>query len=193
MVQFSGSTPIVQLVWDWVVWINAIRNLVILFSEAVDQYTTKYPMCESSESCEPFEPAEFIRDPRLESEGVQACIDRVSEKLAGAIKDGLERGFDGIRDLNETVQALWMENKGALPGEFVAEVEKHFQTASEVFDAASEELDDVKEWVDQNPEKLEASIKLFLLLLVGFEDTTVLVDYLGKNPEVLGKIFESLA
>jgi hypothetical protein len=184
---------IVQLVWDWVGWINAIRNLVILFSEAADQYTTKHPMYESSESYEPFEPAEFIRDPRLESEGVQACIDRVSEKLADAIKDGLERGFEGIHNLNQTVQELWMENKGALPSEFVAEVEKHFKTTSEVFDVASEVLGDVKEWANQNPEKLEASIKLFLLLLVGFEDPTVLVDYLGKNPEVLGKIFESLA
>jgi hypothetical protein len=149
-------------------------------------------MYESSETPEKLESVKEIRESVLEKvkngEDLQEVVGNTAEKLIEKVQDGLEGGVSAVENLRDSAKELWTESLRILPPEI-----RDIPWLTECFEKACEVLDNLKVWIEQNPEACEAAAKVILFLLVGFEDPASFAKYIQENPGAIEEIFNSLA
>jgi hypothetical protein len=149
-------------------------------------------MYESSETPERSESVQEIRESFLEKvkdgEDLQEVVGATAEKLIRNVQDGLEGGVSAVENLRDSAKELWTESLRILPPEI-----RNIPWLTEYFGKACEVVDNLKVWIQENPEACEAAARLILYLVVGFEDPASLARYIQENPGAIDEIFASLA
>lgn len=107
-----------------------------------------------------------------------------ARELVRPFCDVAEVGARAGAELSHEIQGK-LEPLREVVGEQFEPMAGGLETALEVFEAG---LD----WIKENPEAFEAALKLVVLLMVGLEDPSTLLQVLAREPELLGELVGKL-